>query len=198
MTASKFYQTTKTLFKLAAVVALAGLLSVIVSKNLPDFDTTAIAVNLSEDTEWTAQTSQTWLINRRDNRISQQLITKSSSMANDIMSFERPIFIRFEEQNYLASADQGTLKNQHLHLIDNVSLEKLSLQDQQPWLMRSEELHHPGESEPIYGSGWIEFEQAAIYQTGRDYVYNLELDHLTIKSEVNTHYDPSKTTQLEP
>lgn len=189
---------TKGFLSAVLILVLAGLLIFVINPQLSHSPVPSLAVTLSDQQEWRMQSSQTWTLEKDQPQISQQLISSLSYQAHDIIYLEDPIFIRFSHQQardetHISWANFGSVINNNLRLIGDVNLVNTPSNQDEPWQLQTEELYYDTEHERIYGDGAIAFDRATLRQTGRGYVYNLSLDHLTIKNEVNTYYESAQT-----
>ncbi|SFR59842.1 Lipopolysaccharide-assembly, LptC-related [Thiomicrospira sp. ALE5] len=178
----------KTLMVLLALI-LAGLLTLLINTQHTHQPYTELTLTLPADHQWTLQSSQTWRIDYKQPNQSQLLISPLTYHSNQATHLNNPLFIRFGEQIISARAREGKLKNNQLRLLHQVELTNHPAQMEQSWIMNSDELYYSSDTDKAYGEGAVSFTHATLRQTGRDYVYNLTQDHLTLKHDVITYYD---------
>lgn len=174
-------------------LGLSALLLYIISSELPQHSATQLSVSLANQQEWRMQNSQTWTIDRTNPEVSQQLISQLSYQIEDTIYLEHPIFVRYTDQAHIAWADFGNLTDQQLVLVDEVNIVSHHQDPTNNWKLLTDELHYDANNDIIQGPGHIIFKQTTLQQTGRGYVYNLNLEHLTIKHEANTYYESTQT-----
>lgn len=172
---------------------LSLLLLYIINSKLPQPPSTQLSVSLPNQQEWRMESSQTWTFDRNTPALSQQLISPLSYQIADTIYLEHPIFVRYSNLTHIAWANLGRLTDQQLLLIDEVNILSHHEELANNWALNTDELHYDATLNIIQGPGPIVFHRSTLQQTGRGYVYNLDLEHLTIKHEVNTHYESTHT-----
>jgi lipopolysaccharide export system protein LptC len=189
---------TKGFLSALLILVLAGLLIFVINPQLAHTPLPSLAVTLDDQQEWRMQSSLTWTLAKNQPETSQQLISAVSYQTQAIIYLEDPIFIRFNyqtthDETHIGWANFGEVNNHQLQLIGNVNLVNYPSSQDEPWHLITQQLSYDSEQELIHGDGTIQFDRSTLRQTGRGYVYNLNLDHLTIKDEVNTYYESAQT-----
>ncbi|WP_083816657.1 LPS export ABC transporter periplasmic protein LptC [Thiomicrospira cyclica] len=174
-------------------LGLSALLLYIISSELPQHTTSQLSVSLPNQQEWRMQNSQTWTLDRTNPALSQQLISQLSYQIENTIYLQHPIFVRYSDQAHIAWADFGNLTNQQLVLVDEVNIISQHQDPTNNWTLLTDELHYDADNGIIQGPGQITFQRTTLQQTGRGYVYNLNLEHLTIKHEASTYYESTQT-----